>query len=213
VAEQQQRPLTRTAAYSVLAFVVLFVVAFVILGVMSTPQYDVPDQEWIEWYEDSGNRVGSLVAGMIMVLGALALIVFAASFSELLRARSANAFVAPVVLALGTVAGAFIVIGTLLLIGIATALTFAPDFDVPAADLLQTVEQLGFVLWLLGGGWASALFVGALSFGARGTDLLPGWLVTAGFVVAALLLLSFFFFPFLLLPVWGLVVGIYLLRR
>jgi hypothetical protein len=208
---EQQGSLTRIAAYSALVFFGLFVLGFIVYNLNSTPFYDVPGEEWVAWYDDAGKSTPYLLGGLIMTLGAIALVAFAASSSELLRIRSTRAFVAPLILALGTVVGVFVIAGNLVSVSVAAALTFAPDYAIPGVDLLQTVEQMGFVLWLIGGGWTSALFVALFSYAARGTDLLPRWLVTGGFVVAGLLILSPAFIPFMLLPIWGLAVGIYLL--
>lgn len=49
--------------------------------------------------------------------------------------------------------------------------------------------------------------------GARRRAMLPGWLTTAGYVVAALQLVAGFFFPFALFVLWVLVSAIVLLRR
>lgn len=191
-------------------FVVLFVAGF-LLG-SGTPAYDAPDQEWTEWFDDDGNRTAAIIGGLLAVLASLALIGFSALVATVLRDLDRRT-AAALVLTSGTAAAVLLAVGTLIASSMAAALTFAPDYDeIPSAELLKAIEQIGIGIWLVGGGWTAGLFTAAVSAGARGTALFAGWLVTAGFVVAALLLLSFFFLPLLLFPLWMLVVSILLLR-
>jgi hypothetical protein len=60
---------------------------------------------------------------------------------------------------------------------------------------------------------AAGLFIGLASYLARRNGTLPGWLTIAGYVVAVLQLAAFFFFPFVLVPLWVLIAAITLLRR
>jgi hypothetical protein len=209
---EERSRITQQAGVLGLAFVILFVVGFAVGG--ATPAYDAPDQEWTDWFDDSGNRSLYLVGIFLIVLASLALLSFAVLISTLLRDRGSDRGTwAPLALASGTAAAIFIILAALITGAIASALTLAPDFDqVPSADVLKAIEQVGFGILLVGGGWTAAMFVATVSAAARGTGVLPGWLVTTGFVVAALLLLSFFFLPFFLFPLWMLVVSVILLR-
>jgi len=82
------------------------------------------------------------------------------------------------------------------------------ELPVPAPDVARTAEQLGYGVMLVVGGLFAALMVGASSIAARGTGLLPSWLVSAGLSAAVLLLASVIFIPIVLLPLWVLVVAV-----
>lgn len=209
---EERTRVTQQAGVLGLAFVVLFVAGFVVGG--DTPAYDAPDQEWTDWFDDSGNRSLYVVGSFLIVLASLALLSFAVLVSTLLRDRGSDRGPwASLALASGTATATFIILAALITGAMAAALTLAPDFDqVPSADVLKAIEQVGFGILLVGGGWTAAVFVATVSAAARGTGLLAGWLVTTGFVVAAVLILSFLFLPFFLFHLWVLVVSILLLR-
>lgn len=190
-----------------MAFAVLFVAG--LLTSAGTPDYDAPPQEWADWYTDSGNRGMQVISMLLLVLSALSLLVFAAGLYRRLRSFSLDRHGWPLVaLAAGVVLATLITVSAVAMSTVSAAMEFSPtDFPVPGADVAQVLEQLGFGVLLLGGGWAAALFVAAVSLSARGTAALPAWMATAGLVVAVLLLASVAFLPMLLLPIWALVVS------
>jgi uncharacterized membrane protein YhaH (DUF805 family) len=200
----------RWGAIAGLVFVVLFVVGLLLGG--DTPEYDASDEEWVEWFEDDGNTNLQVVSMFLVVASALALVGFLGVLTRRLRATNRPELV-NVAIGAGLVLAALIVVAGIAINQVSAAITFGgDDYPVPGADVLRQSEQLGFGVVLLGGGWAAVVVVGATSLAARGTDLLPGWLVTAGYVAAVLLLLSVFFIPFVLLPLWVLAVSILMLR-
>lgn len=213
MAGERSNTLTRQAGIAGLAFVALMLGGFLVGR--GTPAYDAPDAEWVEWFDDGGNRAQLVIGVLAGVLASLALVWFSALLSTLIRERATDRETAPwLVLVSGTASAVFITVGSLIAASMALALTFAWNFDeVPSAELLKALELAGASVWLVGGGWAAALFVAAVSHGARGTGILAGWLVTAGYVIAALLLLSFLIIPFVLFPLWMLVVSVVSLRQ
>jgi hypothetical protein len=64
----------RGGAWAGIAFVPLFVVRFV--AFLDTPDGDAPVSEWTEHFEDSGNRMQSVVGGYLMALAGLAFLWF-----------------------------------------------------------------------------------------------------------------------------------------
>lgn len=193
-----------------LVFFVLFVVGFLIVG--DTPEYDAGDREWVEWFEDDANTNLQVVGMFLMVASAFALVCFLAVLTRRLRATNRPELV-NVAIGAGLVLAAMIVVAGIGIAQVSAAITFAGSYPVPNADVLRQSEQIGFGIALLGGGWSAALLVGATSLAVRGTELLPRWLVIASYVVAVLLLVSVFFIPFALLPLWVLAVSIVMLRR
>jgi hypothetical protein len=77
-----------------------------------------------------------------------------------------------------------------------------------SVETLRTTESLGIAVLLMVGGLVAALMLAAVSLAARGTEALPNWLVTAGFVVAVILLGSVMFIPMVVLLLWVLAVAI-----
>jgi uncharacterized membrane protein YhaH (DUF805 family) len=200
----------RWGAIAGLVFFVLFVLGFILSG--GTPEYDASDREWVEWFEDDGNTDLQVVSMFLLVAAALALLCFLAVLTRRLRATNRPELV-NLAIGAGLVLAAMIIVGGIAMAQVSAAITFGDDYPIPNADVLRQSEQIGFGVALLGGGWAAALLVGVASLAARGTDLLPRWLVTAGYVAAVLLLVSVFFIPLALLPLWVLAVSIVMLRR
>jgi hypothetical protein len=191
--------------YVGIAFVVLFVVGM-LLG-RDTPSNDAADQEWTDWFSDSGNRTGQVISAVLLTLAAMAILVFVTGLVR--RAALARPERESVTLArtAGIVLAVAIGLGGIAVNQMGAAIQVG-DIPVPSADVLRTGEQLGFGILLLLGGVAAAVTVAAMTVAMRGTGLVPAWLITAGYVVAVLLLLSLLFVPMVLLPLWVLVVAI-----
>jgi hypothetical protein len=192
-------------------FAVLFVVGMIVGR--DTPEGDASDEEWLQWFADSGNRWQQVIAALALALAAMALVVFIAHLVHHLDAgNSAGAVATRVAHSAGIVLAAAIAIGGVGMNYVAAGIEIG-ELPVPAPDVPRTAEHLGFGVMLIVGGLFAALMVGAFSIAARGTGTLPGWLVTAGLVVAVLLLASVMYIPIVLLPLWVLVVAIILGRN
>jgi hypothetical protein len=88
------------------------------------------------------------------------------------------------------------------------------DTPVPSgADIARQFDNIGFAVLLVAGALAAGAFTATASYLARRDAILPGWLTIAGYVVAVAQLAAGFFVPFVLFPLWVLVVSIVLLRR
>jgi hypothetical protein len=199
------------ATISGVAFAVLFVVGM-ILG-RDTPAGDAADEEWLQWFDDSGNRWQQIISAVVLTLAAAALVVFVAHLIDRLAVTGVGRSVATrVAHSAGIVLAAAIAIGGVGMNYVGAGIEIG-ELPVPAADVTRTAEHLGFGVMLVVGGLFAALMVAAVSIAARNTGVLPGWLVTAGLVVAVLLLASVLFIPIVLLPLWVLVVAIILGRR
>jgi hypothetical protein len=196
----------RVTMFTGIAFAVLFV-----LGMLfgpNTPDGNASDAEWTDWYDDGGHRAMQIVSAFLLVLAAVALVIFLALVVRQLRAaRPDRDVTAQVVFGGGLVLAAAIAFGGIAMAQMSAAIEIG-DIPIPSADVLRTAEQLGFGLLLVAGGLFAALTVAAVSFGARGTGLLPAWLVTTGYVVAVILLFSVMFIPLILLPLWAIAVAV-----
>ena len=194
-----------------IAFAVLFVVGMM-LG-SDSPASDAPDAEWTAWFDDSGHRTLQIIGAFLMVLAALAFVVFITGVVRRLRAEATvHDGAAQVAYGAGLLLAAAIAIGGVAINQISGAIEFG-DLPTPSADILRTAEQLGYGIVLIVGGWSAALTVAAATIAARRTTAFPGWLITAGFVAAVLLVFSVIFIPMAVLPLWVLAVAIAVGRR
>jgi hypothetical protein len=203
----------RAAAIAGIVYVVLFVAGFLVSG--TTPDYDEPDREWVEWFEDDGHRAQQVIGAFISVAAAFVFLVFLGGLWRRLRRLAPDAQLLPTIsLGAGLVFVALSIASHIAFTAVSAAITFTgEDFPVPNADVLRTMEQFGIGLGLLGSGWAAAVFVFTAALTARSSVALPRWLAVAGLVVGALLLLTVFFLPLALLLLWVLAVSIVMLGR
>ena len=194
--------LSRVGAWLGIAFVVLFVVGFIVV-----PQ---PDDEkdiaaWERWWTDSGHRLGAVIGAYLMVLGLLAFVWFLWSLHRRFGDRG------PMVI-FGSLFTAVAMVSALVRAAIPGARLFG-DSPVPAGEFSREFNNIGVALLVVAGALAAGAFVAVACQHARRQALLPGWLTTAGYVVAALQLTAGFFFPFVLFPLWVLVASIVLVRQ
>lgn len=203
----------RAAAIAGVLYVVLFVAGILVSG--TTPDYDDPDREWVQWFEDGGHRAQQVIGAFLAVGAAFVFLVFLGGVWRRLRRLHPDAQLLPTIaLGAGLVFVALSVASHIAFTSVSAAITFTgEDFPVPNADVLRTMEQFGIGLGLLGGGWAAAVFVFTVGLAARGSAALPQWLAIAGLVVGVILLLTVFFLPLVLLMLWVLAVSVAMLRR
>ena len=212
--ETAARGLDRRTGIAGLVFVVLFVLGWTVGG--GTPDYDAPDEEWVRWFADDDNTLPAVAGMFTLALSAVAFVPFLTGLLRRVRRAVTDAEGLPMIgLAAGIIFSTTTIIAAVAINQVAAALEFAGgggDYPIPGADVLRQSEQLGFGVGLIGGGWAAALCVAAISWSARGTTSLPAWLSTAGLAVAVVLLFSVFFIPLALFALWALAVSIVLLR-
>jgi len=190
-------------------FAITLIAGFVLVA--QVPTYDAPAADWVEWVEN--DHVTTVVGTMLLTAAGLLLMAFLVSLATVLRSAGADDDPATTVLrGAGVMAGVTLVLAALVGGAMAAGVTFAPDFAAPGGELIRSLDQMSLGMMLVGTGWSMALAVALASWSARRSETLPGWLAGAGLVVAALLLLSPMFLPFLLAPLWGLVTGVSLLR-
>jgi hypothetical protein len=187
-------------------FGVLFTAGMLLSG--NTPDYDAEDSEWTDWFDDGGNRALQIISMFLLVLAAVSFVVFLTYLVRRLRlARAAAETPAQIAFGAGLLVALSIAIGGVAVNQMSAAIEIG-DIPIPNADVLRTAEQFGFGLILVVGGLFAALTVAAVSFAARGGDVLPKWLVTAGFVAAVILIFSVAFIPLIVLPLWAILVAV-----
>jgi hypothetical protein len=203
VVESNQR-LSRVGAWMGVAFSVLFVVGLI---AFPFPSNNKSTAQWARQWTDSGHRTTAIVATYLAVLGLLAFLWFAWSLRERLRADGDG-----LMFTFGSVFVAVSLVAVLVQAAIPGAKVFG-DAPVPTGAFAQVLSNASNGILFVAGGLSAGAFIALASYLARRTGLLPGWLTIAGYVVAVLQLVAAFFVPFLLFPLWVLVVSIVLLRR
>ncbi|HSP03519.1 MAG TPA: hypothetical protein VLR27_08475 [Acidimicrobiales bacterium] len=199
----------RWAGWAGVGFATALIAGFGLVA--QVPAYDAPEADWVSWVEN--DNVTTVIGTMLLTAAGLLLMAFVTTLATLVRGAGIEDDPPITVLrGAGIMAGVTLVIAALVGGAMAAGVTFAPDFAAPGGELIRSLDQLSLGTMLVGTGWSMALAVALASWAARRTGTLPGWLSTGGFVVAALLLLSPMFLPFLLVPLWGLVTGIVVLR-
>jgi hypothetical protein len=200
----------RTGAWMGIAFAVLFVAGFLVFPTPSSNKAK-DTLKWQQWWNDSGHRTAAIIGAYLMVLGVLAFVWFAWNLRLRLRDREGLQDLGGLMFAFGALFAGIGFVAILVRAAVAGARQFGST-PVPAGDFARQFDQLGFGLLLLAGGLCAGAFVALASFLSRRSGTLPGWLTIAGYVVAALQLVATLFFPFVLFPLWVLVVSIVLLR-
>lgn len=170
------------------------------------------DSKILAYYADSGHRHRHL-AGFFLVLVALLFFVW---FLSVLRGRLAQAEGGAGGLTTAAF-GAGLVTTAMWLVSIAL-------FSAPAAaredtskfhldpNTYRLVNDMGYDIFF-GGTTIALITVVATSLLGLRTGVVPRWLAWLGFVVAATMLVSFFFLPFLVFLGWLLVVSVVFLVR
>jgi len=193
----------RVGPWMGIAFVVLFVAGFM---VFPTPSDSKDTVKWERWWADSGHRAGAIIGAYLMVFGLLAFVWFMWGLNQRLRDRGG------MMITFGTVFVALAMTSALVRAAIPGGKQFG-DMPVPSGDLSRQFDNIGFGVLLVAGALTVGAFIATASYLARRDAILPRWLTMAGYVVAVLQLAAAFFFPFILFPLWVLVVSIVLVRR
>ena len=200
---------SRWAGWAGVAFAIALIAGFVLVA--QVPATDAPDDRWIDWVEN--DNVTTVIGTMLLTAAGLLLMAFVVSLAALVRGAGIEDDPPITVLrGAGVTAGVTLVLAALVGGAMAAGVTFAPDFAAPSGELIRSLDQMSLGMMLVGTGWSMALVVALASWTGRRSGALPGWLSGGGLIVAALLLLSPMFLPFLLVPLWALVTGIVILR-
>jgi hypothetical protein len=183
--------------------VALWVVALFVIG--GDPGNT--DEEIRAWFADSGHRDRQMI-GWILIAAAILLFLW---FVAVLRGKIAGAEGAVSTTA-ALAFGAGLVTTTLWFVAdcLFSIIAFAIDDDkkhfVLDPNTYRVVNNLGYFVFTTGNIVALVL-VAATSVAAVRTRVLPAWLGWIGFIVAAGLVVSFAFIPFLVLLGWIAVVS------
>src|SRR5436190_5289959 len=199
------RRTTTLAGIGGIGFSVLTLIAFL----LSSPPggtYNVKD---VADFVAKGHRAAVIVAFHVGMLGVLGLILLLAHLRRQIAADASGA--ASIFWGAGVAAAASFAVGWGIICGQIVARAEAGRALAVPLDLAYLIGEIG-VIMIFGAG---AILIGfaLIAFSLAGRVPFPSWLrwFTAAAGVASLA--SVAFFPFFLLLVWGIVIGVWLLMR
>jgi hypothetical protein len=201
----------RWAPIGGIAFVALMVVgSFLIFDV---PEADAPEQEIADYLADSDNLSRNIMGGYLWGIGAVAFLWFLTRLrSDLRRAEGGTGALTTLVFGAGVVFAAVWLVSAAITASVAFAVELN-DAPVSDPDLVRVLPSMGGLVLLLGGGFAGALLLLAVSGAIFRTDVFPRWLAWLGIVAAIALLPDLFYGNILPLWVWVFIASIVMLGR
>jgi hypothetical protein len=199
---------TRLAGICAALFVILMVVGLTLAT--DSPDTDAPDQEWLDYVRDDGNLIRNIIGAYLMVIAAVLFLVFLAAMYRRLRpAEGGDGLWSLVMLVTGVAWASALAAGAILNVTTAGAIEFgqAPE---PTVETARWFSQLGFGVFLVGGGLCVAASAAALSTLILQTKALPAWVGYFGYLAALAMVFAAFFIPLIIFGLWMLVLGIVL---
>ena len=195
-----------------IVFAVLFVVGFLLAT--DTPEGDESNREWVRYFADSDNRRMVVISVMLLALAALAFLIFLGVLRERLRAAAPGAeWLSTIAFASGIVFVAMLGVFGVGVGAISAGVEFGDNPIVTNADVIRSLDSLGFGALLVFGAASAGLLIITTSIVAGRSALLPRWLVVAGYVAGVLVLVGgVLFIPLVLFVLWMLAIGIVMLR-
>ena len=197
----------RTAAIAGIFFAVLYG-AGIFMTAGQNIFLDDGDAEVLADWKNANTGV-TIVGAYIFTVSALAFTLFVLHLRSRCLARGRAPEFANAGVLLGVVAIVVMAIGFQGDVSLWVASRFNGDFD-PTADTIRAMASLAFSVVVVVGAPTMALAVGLLSWELR--TALAQWVGWLGLVCALALLVAFFRFPLMALPVWTTATSIALLR-
>lgn len=186
-------------------FVLLTLIAFFAIG-GSTPEGDDSAQKVVSFYSDHETK--EIIAAVVLALGAVSLIFFAATLKQRLEvARPGRGILPTVALGAGIVAAAGFLTAATLHFALAD---YAGDIDASAAQALNAIDSDFFLPFVMG---LSTLILATSLWLVRNKSLLPTWLGWVGIIIFVVSFTPAGFIAFGLAGIWIIVVSILLYLR
>jgi hypothetical protein len=186
-------------------FVALVLIAFIPIG-GNTPEGDDSAQKVVSFYSDHEGK--EIAAAIVLALGAVALLFFAATLKQRLeRERPDRGILPAAAFGAGIIAsGGFLAAATL---HFALA-DYAADIDPSAAQALNAIDSDFFLPFVAG---LATLILATSLWLLRNRSLLPTWLGWVGIVIFIVCFTPAGFIAFALSGLWIIVVSILLYLR
>jgi hypothetical protein len=187
----------------------VLMVAGVLLMNSSTPADDDPDDEFIQFYDDSGNRLEQIVAAYLLAGAGVAFLWFLNHLRRRLTMAPGNDWLGGLTAGSGVVFVAMLYAAATTWVVISGSLEFgSTELDQIDPSLMRIIPQLGFGLLLIFGGISAATCIAAASWAILRTAALPAWLGWLGLLAAVALLFAVIFLPLIALPIWVLAASV-----
>lgn len=208
----EPRSADRARGWSGIVFAVLYLAGMVPMGDL-LGSFGDPDATFVSFFEVDGNRIGTLVAGLVLGLAGVSFLWF---LSHLRLTTTSGGPLPGIVATTGTTFVALHFVGAASLITVPYARTFGGAYGdkgiLAANDAL--LPQLGYVLITVFAMWVVAAMIIAVTLSWRRSGTVPRWLVRVGFAAATFVfLLGWSVGGTIGLPVWVLCVAVHSLRQ
>jgi hypothetical protein len=186
-------------------FVVLTLIAFFAIG-GSTPEGGDPAQKVVSFYSDHESK--EIAAAVVLALGAVALIFFAATLKQRLEvARPDRGLLPSVAFGAGIVASVGFLTAATLHFALAD---YAADIDASAAQAMNAIDSDFFLPFVIG---LATMILATSLWLVRNKSLLPTWLGWVGIIIFIVCFTPAGFIGFGLAGIWIIVVSILLYLR
>jgi len=201
---------TRWAPLSGVVFVVLWLVTVALLNNVDTGD---PDEKLTAYYANSGHRHRE-VATFFLVLAASLFFVWFLSVlrGRLARAQGTAGGLTSAAFGAGLVSAGLWVVSLALFSAQSLARQDSSKF-VFDANMFRMTQSVGYAVWFSATTIAAVAVVATAIVSLRFGGVLPKWIAWLSFVLAATMLVAFFFVPFLIFLGWTLVVSLVLIWR
>lgn len=181
--------------WSGLVGAVVFLAGFIMVS--SVPGGGDVDPSDFDDYYVNDDKTGLAIAGLIVLCVGVIILVL---FLHYLRTTIASEF-SGLAFSAGVAGFAVVMVGASLLASPSAVQSFS-DADFVGEEVAHTFASAGFGVILIPGALLIGLAIAAFSIAGRQIESLPSWVTIIGLIVAVLQLVSIFFLPFLVVPVW-----------
>lgn len=198
----------RAAVLAGVGGVAFAVSTFIALDVANAPGGTYSASDSVHFLA-KGHRVAILVSVYLALLGVLGLICLLAYLRDEVAGAPESHGVARIFWAAGVAAAAAFAVGFLIEVTAALARLYGGHHLVVAPNVTYVLSETGAVVFLGAGGILMGIALIALMLGSRAT--LPAWLRWLTLVAGLAGVASMAFYPFFIVWIWGIVIGVWLL--
>jgi hypothetical protein len=201
----------RWAPIGGIIFVVLMVVGTMLVG--DVPAADAPEREIADYLVDSDVHTRNIIGAYLWTVGALMFLWFLTRLrNDLRRAEGGVGAVANLAFGAGVAFAAVWMVSAAAFASVAYAVELR-DGPVANPDLVRVLPSMGWLLLLLGGGFAGLLVLLAASAVILRTAVFPRWLAWLGILAAILLLFDIVYRNILPFWLWVFIASVVMLIR
>jgi hypothetical protein len=202
-------PLIRWAALGGIAYVVFFVVGFLV-GHAGQPDTSSAPAKLIHYYSSSSHRSKAGLGWFLIILGVFFFLWFLAALRQAVRRLVGDGLLT----AATTIGGAVYAAMTLAAFSIDTAIKTMSDdtyHHTVYPGLIHAADDIAYALHS-GGGVGAAVMMIAASLAALGSPSVPRWFAWLGVIAGISAIVSFAFVPWFVIVVWLVVASVLVFR-